>query len=102
MADELKYTPSPWQLEEGEQYKIVAGAEQGGFGVVIAEVMNHEDIDETISNAKLIALAPEMYETLKGLLKIAKKQLSIVEDEPAKMALGFMRDQIKGSLSKLK
>lgn len=102
MTEELDYTPGPWRVQEGDNYTIISMGDGNGVEKTIAEVTTQDEMDETISNANLIASAPQMYETLKGLLKIAKKQLSIVEDEPAKMALGFIRDEIKGSLSKLK
>jgi hypothetical protein len=64
----MKWTPGPWRVESGNDIDRVYVVTSNPISTVpweIACVNEHEGYTE--ANARLIALAPEMYETLKTM-----------------------------------
>lgn len=65
-VDRVVYTPGPWRLSnvisayEIKRRKIVAAEQSLEAGTGICEVYGVED-EDNIANAKLIAMAPEMF-----------------------------------------
>ena len=63
-----KHTPGPWEVE----YKVNVKSSKGDF--VASCGCNGRDIDVSISNARLIAAAPEMLELLEDLIDMEGPQ----------------------------
>ena len=55
---EAKFTKAPWKIQD-DGYGLIGVLFRKGYGVLVG----HKD-NESISNAHLIAAAPEMYEML--------------------------------------
>lgn len=69
----MKYKPGPWNAYPYEGCVMIAN-EDGEF---IEYPMNGKEFEgEVKATAELIAAAPELLETLKGLLELGKKDLS--------------------------
>ena len=64
MSEETTYTPSPWQIDNGEGYSIWGVRIDGRL---IAQVVG--DDAESEANAHLIGAAPELLEALMDLLR---------------------------------
>ena len=76
-----KHTPGPWEVE----YKVNVKSSKGDF--VASCGCNGRDIDVSIANAKLIAVAPELLEALELMTGIADKYCKSPEIEEAKKLL---------------
>jgi len=80
MKDSI-FTPGPWDIswgtyQDGEGHEICEYRKQGQPLACIAKVNYHDDQEgETKANARLIAAAPELLETLRSLA------LCLSEDE---------------------
>jgi len=59
---EAKFTKAPWKIQD-DGYGLIGVLFRKGYGVLVG----HKD-NESISNAHLIAAAPEMYEMLEHIL----------------------------------
>lgn len=60
---EAKFTKAPWKIQD-DGYGLIGVLFRKGYGVLVG----HKD-NESISNAHLIAAAPEMYGMLERILK---------------------------------
>lgn len=92
--NESKYTPSPWRynLYDSETNFILSNididADDEGrsrdFGCSILEgSLLAEDSEELQANARLIAAAPDLLETLQSLIAATEKSLSLPLEEMA-------------------
>jgi len=65
-----KFTPGPWEMRHDGSRKwceyIITGKNNGTFTPTTATIPRYTGQDE--ANARLIAAAPELYETLKELI----------------------------------
>ena len=76
MSNKMKHTPGPWIVEdnpvsidlEGENTVIVYCPEGVGYGRVAMVYAECGRVDELEPNARLIAAAPDMLETLEFVL----------------------------------
>lgn len=63
------HTPGPWNLLQQNKKLFVQGRHQSYFSIAqVAGPSNSDASNELIANARLIALAPRMFESLKMLL----------------------------------
>lgn len=65
------FTKAPWKIQ-GDGYGLIGVLFRKGYGVLVG----HKD-NESISNAHLIAAAPEMYEMLEKVLSEYKEMLGM-------------------------
>ena len=72
---ETKFTKGPWKWQDEEEYGIVVHAEHSPIAMVICE--------EDKANATLIAAAPDMYEALETIERVAG--IGMMEDDPARV-----------------
>jgi hypothetical protein len=73
MSEELKHTPGPWVPEFGESYRVRAKQDGGQVAIMMNLKGQHGLIgrrtgDEVAANARLIAAAPELLESLKAIM----------------------------------
>lgn len=75
-AKKLKYTPGPWNAGRADMATIEYGAESkwiyGGKNqkyVALASGIDIKSFEEVMSNAFLIAAAPDLYEALKAIME---------------------------------
>ena len=82
----MKHTPAPWIREDFTIYKL----NDEGYNRMCVNVMQHVNnmpIDEQVANAKLIAAAPDMYESLVWLLHLCSdiskggREFPVTKDE---------------------
>lgn len=69
------HTPGPWgvsRLDGGEQYNILDSSDQPDANVVATARFHDDSPGETLSNARLIAAAPDLLAALRDVLRIAK------------------------------
>jgi hypothetical protein len=75
MSEQTKWTPGPWRVERGSfEYLLCAGAEE------LAMLYTNDGADEPTwypveANARVMALAPEMYEALHAAEAILAKHV---------------------------
>lgn len=70
---EAKFTKAPWKIQD-DGYGLIGVLFRKGYGVLVG----HKD-NESISNAHLIAAAPEMYEYIDGLYKTIGLNGGVIE-----------------------
>lgn len=84
-----KHTPGPWVIDEsrhgkrGPVHTLMVVAEKGGMPGLIVNQRTVEPQDW--ANARLIAAAPDLFEALKGVLRVADRDT--VEFDAARAAL---------------
>lgn len=61
-----KYTPGPWSFRDG--FALAVGPVADPEGDAIAHIVGHPS--EAFDNARLIASAPELLETLRTILEV--------------------------------
>lgn len=62
MKNEAKWTPGPWEYQEGGSRILDSG--KGSSQVLVAIIAKKNRKDEGRHNARLIAAAPELYDEL--------------------------------------
>lgn len=75
--EQLKHTPGPWEVSIGNEGSIFGDlnndAHNGDHPYIgtVAGIGVDEDIPECTANAKLISVAPDMYEVVKELYEFS-------------------------------
>lgn len=64
-----KFTPGPWHIYSSEDQEAIVAVNSDSCICITADVS--QDLDGGLANARLIAAAPEMYEALQYLLRVA-------------------------------
>ncbi len=105
MANEAKHTPGPWRIGSVSMNDGSLGITHDEYRLVIANVNNGASLGDFVTaamrgrkdfgapdtaktqwaNARLIAAAPDLYEALKGVLRVADRKT--VEFDAARAAL---------------
>lgn len=73
VAIEVKHTPGPWKIDFVHSDDLVIVPVEGRFAVLarVATQSYRDGMDEeTIANAKLMAAAPQLLESVRAMLKI--------------------------------
>ncbi len=81
MSKEAKFTPGPWRVSTGDGYNALDGIAfhgvwSGDTCVATTGLLNAGDDDQSVSDAHLIAAAPDMYEALEKLLDKYRSSVS--------------------------
>lgn len=79
---QTKHTPGPWKLEGNPRFDEETGCYAGGYGIVgeleiICELCERLAPLEAEANARLIAAAPELLETLERLTYEAERRAGV-------------------------
>lgn len=76
-----KHTPGPWSFDEGSEDVLVEALSKDRKRVVreICHVLDDGEDAETKANLRLIALAPELFEVLEGIV-VNSDQYDVVDE----------------------
>lgn len=92
----MSYTSGPWKYPSGNRISVIETNAPGLFPVVVARVFDQSDpakYGDEISNAKLIAAAPELLQALKSLIQS-------LPDDPDSYEDSALYRQIKDAVNK--
>lgn len=87
-----KFTPGPWVADGTTVYADAFKSGRNVYGAVACLAIGEDDTAfQEIANAHLIAAAPDLYEALEGVLRVADRQT--VEFDAARAALAKARGE---------
>lgn len=75
------HTPGPWVLSQEDPALIYIPHTTDPFGMYAISEHSHYRDEEDEANARLIAAAPELYDSLKELLEICRSKCSPLDEQ---------------------
>ena len=89
--EQLGISPAPWEIDKGPDGWIIVLDAKGRY----AATPDGYEETEAISNASLIAAAPDLYEALVAMLSYAEKESPFTRESGMPIAIDMARKAIK-------
>ena len=107
LIDEVKHSPGPWRICVGQYRRVLCGEQTGSLERYVTDcgIDSRIPFNEQLANARLIATAPDLLETLEAFERTVDIWLPSVvsfEHEGEAAAMHQLRNRTLAAIAKAK